>query len=166
MLPHYVTSPSLLLPPTYEAHAPPRVASLARRLLRWPPRPQDRRHRHPPLRPLQQGRRRIRPHRCPYRRRRLLRPAQSLHLLCRRPRRPRMGSACRQGCMSFLPTLQPSTLSNPRCRRIPNRPCTLPTSSLQTTSSRQRGLSSLHSSGGYGLLTTAAARPIRRPSKP
>lgn len=87
-----------------EAHAPSRVASLAPRLLCWPPRPQDRRHRLSPLRPLQQGRRCVWPRRRRHRSRRLLCPAQPLHLLCRRPYRPRMGPACCQGCMlsSFL----------------------------------------------------------------
>lgn len=68
------------------------MASLAAVLLCRPHRPQDRRHHGSPLCPPQQGRRHLWPYRCPYRRRRLLCSAQSLHLLSHCPSRTHMGS--------------------------------------------------------------------------
>lgn len=140
------------------------MASLAAVLLCRPHRPQDRRHHGSSFCPPQQGCWHLWPYRCPYRRRRLLCSAQSLHLLSHCPPRTHMGSTGSQRrALYFLPLF---SLTHPSYRRIQDRPSTLPTFLPQTMSSQLPGPSFLLLSGGSGRPMTVDVRQTRQHRRP
>ena len=106
----------------------------------------------------------IRPHRSPHRCRGIFCSTQSLHLLCHRPSRPRMGlKGSKRGVRSSF-SLHLHTIDL-LYRKTQNTHYTLPTYSSPITSFPPAGLSSSPLYGGSTHRTTVDARPTPLPRR-